>query len=69
MGGAVIWKKLNTFDGELLHWVWEGVCRSVLKRVMSLASTNPPQMLCAETAVSPVALLQLSCGNDTETWD
>ena len=32
---------------------------------MSLASTNPHQM-CAEKAVSPVALLQLSFGNDTK---
>ena len=36
---------------------------------MSLASTNPHQMMHAETAFSPVALLQSSCGNDTETWD
>ena len=36
---------------------------------MSLASTNPHQMLCAETAVTPVALLQSSFGNDAETWD
>ena len=60
----LFWKKLNTFDGELLHWVWEGVYRSVLERVMSLASTNPHQMLCAETTLD-----QWHCGNDTETWD
>ncbi len=54
---------------KLLHWAWEGVFRPVLQRVMSLISTNPHQILCAETAVSPVALLQSSCGNDTETWD
>jgi len=39
---------------KLLHWAWEGVFRPVLQRVMSLISTNPHQMLCAETAVSPV---------------
>jgi len=36
---------------------------------MSLASTNPHQMLRAGTAVSPVALLQSSCGSDTQSWD
>ena len=46
---------------KLLHGAWEGVYRSVLQQVMSLISTNPHQMLCAETAVSPVALLQSSC--------
>ncbi len=62
-------RKQNRIDRELLHWAWKGVYRSVLQRVMSLASTNPHQMMHAETAFSPVALLQSSCGNDTETWD
>ena len=51
----------------MLHWAWEGVYRSVLQRVMSLTSTNPHDV--AETAVSPVALLQSSCENDTESWN
>jgi len=39
---------------KLLHGASEGVYRSVLQRVMSLISTNPHQMLCAETAVRRV---------------
>ncbi len=62
-------EKSKFYDCEMLHWAWEGVYRSVLHRVMSLASTNPHQMLRAETAVSLVALLQSSCGNDTQSWD
>ncbi len=54
---------------KLLHGAAEGVYRSVLHRVMSLTSTNPHQMLRAETAVSLLALLQSSCGNDTQSWD
>ncbi len=39
---------------------------------MSLASTNPHEMLPAETAAGPVALPlgeQLSCGNDGQLWN
>jgi len=36
---------------------------------MSLASTIPHEMLPAETAVGPVALLQPSCGNEKQQWD
>jgi len=28
----------------MLHWAWQGVSRSSLKRAMSLASTNPHEM-------------------------
>ena len=35
----------------MLYWAWQGVHRSALKRAMSLASTNPHQMLRAETAL------------------
>jgi len=34
-----------------------------------LASTNPHEMVRAETAVSPVTLLRSSCGNNTQSWD
>jgi len=54
-------EKPKSINCKLLHWAWEGVFRPVLQRVMSLISINPHQMLCAETAVSPVALLQSSC--------
>ena len=53
----------------MLLWAWEGVYRSALKRAMSLASTNPHQMVRAETAISPVELLQSSCGSDTQWCD
>ena len=56
-------------DCEMLHWAWQGVSRSSLKRAMSLASTNPHEMLPAETAAGPVALPlgeQPSCGNDKQ---
>ncbi len=35
----------------MLHWAWQGVSRFALKRAMTLASTNPQQMLRAETAL------------------
>ncbi len=44
-------KKLNFCDCDILYRAWQGVYRSALKRAMSLASTNPHQMLCAETAL------------------
>ena len=69
MGWAVVWKTPKKINCKLLHGAWKGVYRSALQRVMSLMSTNPHQMLPAETAVSPVALLQSSCLNDTESWD
>ncbi len=53
----------------MLYRAWQGVYRSVLKRAMSLASTNPHQMLCVETTARSVVLLQSSCGNDTKSWD
>ncbi len=49
----------------MLHWAWQGVSRSALKRAMSLTSTNPHEMLPAETAAGTVALPlweQPSCG-------
>ena len=56
----------------MLHWAWQGVSRSSVKRAMSLASTNPHAMLPAETAAKPVALPlgeQPSCGNDRQLWN
>ncbi len=53
----------------MLHWAWQGVSRSALKPAMSLASTNPHEMLPTETAAGPVALPlgeQPSCGNDRQ---
>jgi len=34
-----------------------------------LASTNPHEMVRAETAISTVTLLRSSCGNNTQLWD
>ena len=62
-------KKTKCCDCEIMHWAWQGVSRSSLKRAMSLASTNPHEMLPAETAAGPVALPlgeQPSCGNDKQ---
>ncbi len=53
----------------MLHRAWQGVYRSPLKRAMSLASTNPHEMLPAETVGGSVALLEPSCGNDTQLWN
>ncbi len=50
----------------MLQWAWQDVSRSALKRTISLASTNPHEMLPAETAAGSVALLEPSCGNDTQ---
>jgi len=58
-------KDKKNIDCEMLHWAWEGVYRSVLQRVMSLASKNPHQIVRAETAVNAVAMLRSSCGNNT----
>ncbi len=44
-------KEQKKIDCEILHWAWEGVYRFVLQGVMSLASTNPHQMLRADTAL------------------
>ena len=62
-------EKTKFCDCDMLLWAWEGVYRSALKRAMSLASTNPHQMVRAETAISPVELLQSSCGSDTQWCD
>jgi len=35
----------------MLHRAWQGVYRPALKQAMSLASTNPHQMLRADTAL------------------
>ncbi|DBA89515.1 TPA: hypothetical protein ACH3X1_016199, partial [Trebouxia sp. C0004] len=51
-------ERSQSCDFEILHWAWQGVSRSALKQAMSLASTNPHQMLPAETAVGSVALFQ-----------
>ncbi len=51
---------------DMLQWAWQDVSRSALKRTISLASTNPHEMLPAETAAGSVALLEPSCGNDTQ---
>ena len=69
MGSAVLWKTPKNFDCELLHWAWEGVYRPVLQRVMSLHPQIRMRWICGETAVSPVALLRSSCGNNTQSWD
>jgi len=55
--------KSKCCDCEMFQWALQGVYRSALKRAISLASTNPLQMLPAETAAGPVALLQRSCGD------
>jgi hypothetical protein len=65
-------KKTKCCDCEIMHWAWQGVSRSSLKRAMSLASTNPHAMLPAETTPGPVALPlgeQPSCGNDRQLWN
>ena len=59
-------KRLNFSDCDMLYRAWQGLYRSALKGARGLASTNPHQMLRAETAVSLLALLQSSCRNDTQ---
>ncbi len=54
------------YDCDMLHWAWQGVSSFALKRAMTLASTNPHEMLPAETAAGSVALLEPSCGNNTQ---
>jgi hypothetical protein len=44
-------KKYYFCDCDMLRRAWQGVYRSALKRAMNLASTNPHQMLRADTAL------------------
>lgn len=53
----------------MLHWAWQSVSTFALMRAMSLASTNPHEMLHAQTAAGPVSLLQSNYGNDRQSWD
>jgi len=59
-------EKIEFSDCDMLYRAWQGLYRSALKGATSLASTNPHQIMRAETAVSPVALLQSGCRNDTQ---
>jgi len=61
--------KSKCYDCEMLHWAWQGVSSFALKRAMTLASTNPHEMLSAETTAGAVSLLQSNCGNDRQSWD
>ena len=51
--------KPKCYDSEMLHWAWQSVSTFALMRAMSLASTNPHEMLHAQTAAGPVSLLIL----------